>query len=130
MNSNMMKNIDDLLIAALNKNQVTFAQVAKSAEILSNGNLKLKLDSSGKMVIIQYLDRKVMIELNTLRLNGFKYLNDILIDDILTKVELEEVYRILDEVQQTLLNKADKDHTHTCEDITDLQGKLDGKALL
>lgn len=42
--------IDDLLMPALNKNQATFAQVSKSAETLSNGNLKLKLDSSGKMV--------------------------------------------------------------------------------
>ena len=59
LNPHSIKRIDDLLIAALNKNQVTFSQIAKIAEELSSGNLKMKLDSSGKMVIIQYLNKKV-----------------------------------------------------------------------
>ena len=118
-NNKQAKSDRDLLMAAINKNQVTFSQVAKTAEALSNGNLKIKLDSSSKMVIIQYLNKKVAIELNTLRLNGFKYLNNILIDDILTKVELDDIYKTLESVQQELLNKADKEHTH---EITDIVG--------
>ena len=102
----------DLLIAALNKNQVTFAQIAKMAESISNGSLKLKLDGGGKAFVFEYLNKHVVLELNNLRLHGLKYLNDILIDDILTKVELDEVYSILEKVQEELLNKADKDHNH------------------
>ena len=128
LNPHSIKRIDDLLIAALNKNQVTFSQIAKIAEELSSGNLKMKLDSSGKMVIIQYLNKKVTIELNTLRLNGFKYLNNILIDDILTKGELDDIYKTLEEVQEALLNKADKEHTHNAADIVDLQTALEDKA--
>ena len=107
----------DLLIAALNKNQVTFAQIAKSAESISNGSLKLKLDSGGKVFVFEYLNKQVVLNLNQLKLNGLKYLNDILIDDILTTVELDDVYRILNEVQESLLNKADKEHTHELDDV-------------
>lgn len=114
----------DLLIAALNKNQVSFAQIAKSAESISSGSLKLKLDSGGKVFVFEYLDKKVVLELNGLRLKGLKYLNDILIDDILTKGELDEVYRILEQVQEELLNKADKEHTHEISDVNGLEEKL------
>ena len=106
-------NNKDLLIAALNKNQVTFSQMAKCAESLSKGTLKMKIDDGGKVFVFEYLDKKVAIEMKTLKMRGLNYLNDILIDDILTKVELDEVYAILDQVQADLLNKADKDHTHT-----------------
>ena len=117
----------DLLIAALNKNQVSFAQIAKSAESISSGSLKLKLDSGGKVFVFEYLNKKVVLEMNTLRLKGLKYLNDILIDDILTKGELDEVYRILEQVQEELLNKADKEHTHEISDVNGLQDELDSK---
>lgn len=129
--SNLAKTVSDnrdLLIAALNKNQVTFAQIAKSAESISNGSLKLRLDGGGKVFVFEYLGKKVVLEMNNLRLRGLKYLNDILIDDILTKGQLDEVYRILEQVQEELLNKADKEHTHEISDVNTLQEQLDNKA--
>ena len=110
--ANTLDNTRDLLIAALNKNQVTFAQIAKTAESISNGQLKLKLDGGGKVFVFEYLNKHIILDLTSLKLHGLKYLNDIVIDDILTKVELEEVYSILKQVQDELLTKADKDHNH------------------
>ena len=110
--ANTLDNTRDLLIAALNKNQVTFAQIAKTAESISNGQLKLKLDGGGKVFVFEYLNKHIILDLTSLKLHGLKYLNDIVVDDILTKVELEEVYSILKQVQDELLTKADKDHNH------------------
>lgn len=117
----------DLLIAALNKNQVTFAQIAKTAESISNGTLKLKLDSSGKLFIFEYLGKKVCLEMNSLKLRGLEYLNDILISDIMTKSDLTDIYNILDQVQEDLLNKADKEHGHSITEVEGLTEELTGK---
>ena len=117
----------DLLTAALNKNQVTFSQVAKTAEQLSNGALKLKTDPMNKEFVFEYMNKKAYIDLNALRIGGLKYLNNILIDSILTTVELDEVYKIIDQVKGELLNKADKVHTHSISDVNDLQSTLNGK---
>ena len=103
----------DLLIAALNKNQVTYSQVSKIAEELINGVLKLKTLPMEKEFVFEYMNKKVYIDLNALRIEGLKYLNNILIDDILTSYELNEVYKILDQLKNELLNKADINHTHT-----------------
>ena len=103
----------DLLIAALNKNQVTYSQVSKIAEEIINGVLKLKTLPMEKEFVFEYMNKKVYIDLNALKIEGLKYLNNILIDDILTSYELNEVYKILDQLKNELLNKADINHTHT-----------------
>ena len=118
----------DLLIAALNKNQVTYSQVSKIAEELINGVLKLKTLPMEKEFVFEYMNKKVYIDLNALRIGGLKYLNNILIDDILTTVELNEVYKILDQLKNELLNKADKIHKHDIADVNNLQSVLNDKA--
>ena len=118
----------DLLIAALNKNQVTYSQVSKIAEELINGVLKLKTLPMEKEFVFEYMNKKVYIDLNALRIGGLKYLNNILIDDILTTVELNEVYKILDQLKNELLNKADKIHKHDIADVNNLQSALNDKA--
>ena len=87
----------DLLISALNKNQVTFSQISKMSESLTNGNLKLYMDGTGKYFVFEYGKSRVMIELKTLRISGLKYLNNILIDDLTTKSDLAVIYQKLDE---------------------------------
>ena len=118
----------DLLIAALNKNQVTYSQVSKIAEELINGVLKLKTLPMEKEFVFEYMNKKVYIDLNALRIGGLKYLNNILIDDILTTDELNEVYKILDQLKNELLNKADKIHKHDIADVNNLQSVLNDKA--
>ena len=118
----------DLLIAALNKNQVTYSQVSKIAEELINGVLKLKTLPMEKEFVFEYMNKKVYIDLNALRIGGLKYLNNILIDDILTTDELNEVYKILDQLKNELLNKADKIHKHDIADVNNLQSTLNDKA--
>jgi hypothetical protein len=96
--------------------------MAKCAESISKGALKMKVDDGGKLFIFEYLDKHVAIEMKLLKLHGLKYLNDILIDDILTKCELDEVYAILNQVQATLLTKADQ------EEVDQVQATLLSKA--
>ena len=68
--ANTLDNTRDLLIAALNKNQVTFAQIAKTAESISNGQLKLKLDGGGKVFVFEYLNKHIILDLTSLKLHG------------------------------------------------------------
>ena len=68
--NNSLNENRDLLIAALNKNQVAFAQIAKIAETVSSGTLKLRLNETGKSVIMEYLNKKITIDLNRLKIDG------------------------------------------------------------
>ena len=118
----------DLLISALNRNQVTFAQIAKCAEFLSNGTLKFNLDPASKIFSFDYLDKHIEFNMKKLKLSGIKYINDVSIDELVSYPEFDSLTEIIKEVQDMLLDKADIEHVHTCTDITDLQSELDTKA--
>ena len=113
--NNSLDSIKELLTAAINKNQVTFAQAAKVAETVSSGLLKLKLNESGKTVDFEFMNKKISIDLNRLRINGVKYLNDLLVDDIMTKVDLAQFEELIKQIREEINKKADKEHTHTYE---------------
>ena len=103
----------DLLIAALNKNQVAFAQVAKVAETIGSGSLKIRLNETGKSVIMEYLNKKITIDLARLKIDGVKYLNELDVDDIMTKSSLQDLYDAVTKMTNDLENKADKDTVET-----------------
>ena len=113
-NNNSLDSIKDLLTAAINKNQVTFAQAAKVAENVGSGLLKLKLNESGKTVDFEFMNKKISIDLNRLRINGVKYLNDLLVDDIMTKVDLAQFEELIKQIQKEL-----EDKTRLITSITD-----------
>ena len=115
--NNSLDSIKDLLTAAINKNQVTFAQAAKVAETVSSGLLKLKLNESGKTVDFEFMNKKISIDLNRLRINGVKYLNDLLVDDIMTKDDLSQFEELIKQIREEINKKADIEHTHTINDI-------------
>ena len=73
-NNNSLDSIKELLNVAINKNQVTFSHVAKIAENVGSGLLKVKLNESGKSVDFEYMNKKISIDLNRFRINGVKYL--------------------------------------------------------
>ena len=113
-NNNSIDSIKELLNAAINKNQVTFAQAAKVAENVGSGLLKLKLNESGKTVDFEFMNKKISIDLNRLRINGVKYLNDLLVDDIMTKVDLSQFEELIKQIQEEL-----EDKTRLITSITD-----------
>ena len=117
--NNSLNENRDLLIAALNKNQVAFAQIAKIAETVSSGTLKLRLNETGKSVIMEYLNKKITIDLNRLKIDGVKYLNDLLVDDIAVKDDINYLNEMITRIEQELTNKADKEHEHVLADIVD-----------
>ena len=88
----------DLLTAALNKNQVTFSQVAKTAEQLSNGVLKLKTDPTNKKFVFEYMNKKVYIDLNALRIGGLTYIGDKLIEDIVLKNDIAKWTTMVEQI--------------------------------
>ena len=90
-NNNSLDSIKELLNVAINKNQVTFAHAAKVAEKVGAGLLKVKLNESNKSVDFEYMNKKISIDLNRFRINGVKYLNDLLVDDILTKFDIKNI---------------------------------------
>ena len=118
MNSNnSLDNIKELLNAAINKNQVTFAQAAKVAENVGSGLLKLKLNESGKTVDFEFMNKKISIDLNRFRINGVKYLNDLFVDDIMTKDDLERFEELIKQIREEINKKADIEHTHDLTEV-------------
>ena len=115
--NNSLDSIKELLNAAINKNQVTFAQAAKVAENVGSGLLKLKLNESGKTVDFEFMNKKISIDLNRFRINGVKYLNDLLVDDIMTKDDLARFEELITQIREEINKKADIEHTHTINDI-------------
>jgi hypothetical protein len=63
------------------------------------------------------MNKKISIDLNRLRINGVKYLNDLLVDDIMTKVDLSQFEELIKQLREEINKKADKEHTHTIDDI-------------
>ena len=117
--NNSLDSIKELLNAAINKNQVTFAQAAKVAETVSSGLLKLKLNESGKTVDFEFMNKKISIDLNRLRINGVKYLNDLLVDDIMTKVDLSQFEELIKQIREEINKKANYSDVST--DIYNLE---------
>ena len=115
--NNSLDSIKELLTAAINKNQVTFAQAAKVAETVSSGLLKLKLNESGKTVDFEFMNKKISIDLNRLRINGVKYLNDLLVDDIMTKDDLAQFEELIKQIREEINKKADIEHTHDLTEV-------------
>ena len=115
--NNSLDSIKELLNAAINKNQVTFAQAAKVAETVSSGLLKLKLNESGKTVDFEFMNKKISIDLNRLRINGVKYLNDLLVDDIMTKDDLARFEELMKQIREEINKKADIEHTHDLTEV-------------
>ena len=116
-NNNSINSIKELLNAAVNKNQVTFSHVAKIAENVGSGLLKVKLNESGKSVDFEYMNKKISIDLNRFRINGVKYLNDLFVDDIMTKDDLAQFEELIKQIREEINKKADIEHTHDLTEV-------------
>ena len=116
-NNNSINSIKELLNAAINKNQVTFSHVAKIAENVGSGLLKVKLNESGKSVDFEYMNKKISIDLNRFRINGVKYLNDLFVDDIMTKDDLAQFEELIKRIREEINKKADIEHTHDLTEV-------------
>ena len=116
-NNNSINSIKELLNAAINKNQVTFSHVAKIAENVGSGLLKVKLNESGKSVDFEYMNKKISIDLNRFRINGVKYLNDLFVDEIMTKDDLAQFEELIKQIREEINKKADIEHTHDLTEV-------------
>ena len=105
-----------MLMAALNKNQVTYSHFSKTAESIQNGLVKITLDSNQKIITFKGNTNTVTLDLKTMKLKDLVYLNDILIDDILTEFDIADVRAEIKE----LITKIIKNEAG----LTDLQTSL------
>ncbi len=117
-----------------NNINAAFANHAKIAECVSNGDLKFYIDSPKKEFVIKYGSKTITFSANEqkISLKSIQFdegiINGITDSFIIpsSKIALSTVWGM--SIKNDLSNKADKNHTHKINEVNNLQTSLDNKS--
>ena len=80
----------ELALMAMNKNTVSFSQISKLAETVSNGLCKFYIEPTSKSFVFEYGKQRINVNLTNRAIRNLQYINNIPVETILTDEQFAE----------------------------------------